>query len=131
MDNYLVLHVRENCCRSFKTRGSDRRIPIVSSCAKQAVDRLLDACSDSDYLFPRYARDGHLNNTGASATLCKFLKASYGGKTTHCLQHALRYRLRDAEVPPEPITRLVVGCLWVAQVASTAEATRQVIWPDT
>ena len=106
VDGYLVLHVRENSCRSLKTRGSDRQIPIVSSCAKQAVDRLLGACSDSDYLFPRYARDGHLNNTGASATLCKFLKASYGGKTTHCLRHSLRDRLRDADVPLEAIDQI-------------------------
>ena len=70
------------------------------------MDRLLGACSDSDYLFPRYARDGHLNNTGASATLCKFLKASYGGKTTHCFRHALRDRLRDAEVPLEAIDQI-------------------------
>ena len=117
MDNYLVLHVRENSCRSLKTRGSDPQIPIVSSCVKQAVDRLLAACSGSDYLFPRYARDGHLNNTGASATLCKFLKASYGGKTTHCLQHALRDRLRDAEVPPEPIDQ-ICGSLSVGGAGS-------------
>ena len=70
------------------------------------MDRLLGACSDSDYLFPRYARDGHLNNTGASATLCKFLKASYGGKTTHCLRHSLRDRLRDADVPLEAIDQI-------------------------
>ena len=57
-------------------------------------------------LFPRYARDGHLNNTGASATLCKFLKASYGGKTTHCLRHSLRDRLRDADVPLEAIDQI-------------------------
>ena len=106
VDGYLVLHVRENYCRSLKTRGSDRQIPIVSSCAKQAVDRLLGACSDSNYLFPRYARDGHLNNTGASATLCKFLKASYSGKTTHCLRHSLRDRLREAEVPLEAIDQI-------------------------
>jgi integrase len=106
VDGYLVLHVRENSCRRLKTRGSDRQIPIVSSCAKQAVDRLLGARSDSDYLFPRYARDGYLNNTGASATLCKFLKASYGGKTTHCLRHSLRDRLRDANVPLEAIDQI-------------------------
>jgi len=106
LDGYLVLHVCENSCRRLKTRGSDRQIPIVSSCAKEAVDRLLGACSNSDYLFPRYARDGHLNNTGASATLCKFLKASYDGKTTHCLRHSLRDRLRSAEVPLEAIDQI-------------------------
>ena len=29
VDGYLVLHVRENSCRSLKTRGSDPQIPIV------------------------------------------------------------------------------------------------------
>jgi hypothetical protein len=45
-----------------------------------AMAKLIQICGDkgiqsydSDYLIPRYARGGHLNNTGASATLCKFL----------------------------------------------------------
>lgn len=105
-DGYLVLHVRENQCRRLKTNGSDREIPVVSSCAREAVRRLLRACSDSEYLFPKYASDVGLNNTGASATLCKYLKSSYDGKTTHCLRHSLRDRLRDAEVPLEAIDQI-------------------------
>ena len=106
VDDCLILHVRENCSRDLKTRGSKRQIPIVSSCAKEAIERLLRTCSSSQYIFPRYARDGYLNNTTASATLCKFLKSEYKGKTTHCLRHSLRDRLRDAGVPLEAIDQI-------------------------
>ncbi len=50
--------------------------------------------------------EGYLNNTGASATLCKHLKKSFDGKTTHCLRHSFRDRLRDCDVPLEAIDQL-------------------------
>ena len=106
VEDYLVLHVHENFCRGLKTRCSERQIPIVSGYAQEAIRRLLNACSDSQYLFPRYARDGYINNTSASATLCKFLKVKYYGKTTHCLRHSFRDRLRDADVPLEAIDQI-------------------------
>lgn len=103
VDGLSVLHIRENPCRGLKTSGSDRSVPLVSKSATQALQRLLEAKTDSPYLFPRYARDGYLNNTGASATLCKYLRVNYKGKTTHCMRHSMRDRLRDADVPLEAI----------------------------
>ncbi|MDC0551552.1 site-specific integrase [Amylibacter sp.] len=106
VDNSLILHVRENCSRGLKTTGSNRQVPIVSECARTAIEMLFKSCSSSQYIFPRYARDGYLNNTTASATLCKFLRAEFDGKTAHCLRHSLRDRLRDADVPLEAIDQI-------------------------
>ncbi|MDG1371751.1 MAG: tyrosine-type recombinase/integrase [Paracoccaceae bacterium] len=105
-DDLLVINIRENNSRGLKTENSKRSLPVVSKTATQALQRLLEAKSDSPYLFPRYASDGYLNNTGASATLCKHLKKSFDGKTTHCLRHSFRDRLRDCDVPLEAIDAL-------------------------
>jgi integrase len=105
-DNLLIINIRENECRGLKTENSKRSLPIVSDHAREALQRLLEAKTDSPYLFPRYASCGYLNNTGASATLCKYLKKSFEGKTTHCLRHSLRDRLRDCEVPLEAIDQI-------------------------
>ena len=82
-DDLLVLNIRENASRRLKTDNSKRSLPVVSESAIEALQRLLEAHTDSEYLFPRYASDGSLNNTGASATLCKYLKQNYRGKTVH------------------------------------------------
>ena len=105
-EDLLVINIQENECRGLKTENSKRSLPIVSETARQALQRLLEAKTDSPYLFPRYASCGYLNNTGASATLCKYLKKSFDGKTTHCLRHSLRDRLRDSEVPLEAIDQI-------------------------
>ena len=101
-----VINIRENDCRGLKTENSKRSLPVVSKSATEALQRLLEAKSDSPYLFPRYASCGYLNNVGASATLCKHMRAAYDGKTSHCLRHSFRDRLREAEVPLEAIDQL-------------------------
>ncbi len=105
-DDLLIINIQENECRGLKTENSNRSLPIVSDYAREALQRLLEAKTDSPYLFPRYASCGYLNNTGASATLCKYLKNSFDGKTTHCLRHSLRDRLRDSEIPLEAIDQI-------------------------
>ena len=105
-EDFLVINIRENDCRGLKTENSKRSLPIVSKSATQAIQKLLAAKSESPYFFPRYAFCGHLNNTGASATLCKHLKKSFDGKTTHCLRHSFRDRLRDCDVPLEAIDQM-------------------------
>ena len=105
-EDLVVINIRENDCRGLKTENSKRSLPVVSKSATEALQRLLEAKRDIPYLFPRYASCGYLNNTGASATLCKYLKKSFDGKTTHCLRHSFRDRLREAEVPLEAIDQL-------------------------
>jgi len=76
--------------------------------------------------FARYARGGYLYNTSACAILCKFLKATYGGKTAHCLGHSRRDRLREADVPFEAADQIGVGRQWVALVLSMEGGTRRI-----
>ena len=102
-EDLLVINIRENSCRGLKTENSKRSLPVVSDSATKALQKLLGTKSDSPFLFPRYAGAGYLNNTGASATLCKHLKKSFDGKATHCLRHSFRDRLRDSDVPLEAI----------------------------
>ena len=73
-DDLLVIHIRENECRGLKTTGSERSLPVVSETAREALQRLLEATSDSRYLFPRYASDSAFNAGGASATLSKHMR---------------------------------------------------------
>lgn len=103
--DYYVLHIHENLCRGLKTTGSDRQIPLVSSYAVEALEKLL-ADTHTDYLFPTYAYDGLIRNLTASATLAKYLKNNFDGKTAHCLRHSMRDRLREAEVPLEAIDQI-------------------------
>jgi hypothetical protein len=58
--------------------------------------------------------------------LCKFLKATYGGKTAHWLGHSLRDRLREADVPFEAADQIGVGRQWVARVLRMEGATRRI-----
>ena len=105
-DDFLLIHIRENECRGLKTAGSERSLPVVSETAREALQRLLEATSDSPYLFPRYASDSAFNAGGASATLSKHMRVVYAGKTAHCLRHTMRDRLRDADVPLEAIDQI-------------------------
>ncbi|EET49308.1 tyrosine-type recombinase/integrase [Thalassobium sp. R2A62] len=63
-EDLLVINIRENDCRGLKTENSKRLLPVVSDSATKALQKLLEAQSDSPYLFPRYASCGYLNNTG-------------------------------------------------------------------
>ena len=63
-EDLLVINIRENDCRGLKTENSKRSLPVVSDSATKALQKLLEAQSDSPYLFPRYASCGYLNNTG-------------------------------------------------------------------
>ena len=105
-EDLLVINIRENDCRGLKTDNSKRSLPVVSDSATKALQKLLEAQSDSPYLLPRYASCGYLNSATASATLCNYLKQSFDGKTTHCLRHSFRDRLRDCDVPLEAIDAL-------------------------
>jgi len=78
-DGLYVIHIRENDVRGLKTESSKRSLPIVSGYAREALERLLESSKGNPRLFPRYAAKDYFNPTTASATLCKHLKAVYGG----------------------------------------------------
>jgi integrase len=62
--------------------------------------------ADSQYLFPRYIRDGKCYATHASNALNKWLKKDYNGLTAHCLRHTFRDRLRAVECPMDMIDQI-------------------------
>ena len=103
----VVINIKENRIRTLKTSNSERSLPIVSKSATEALQTLLGLSKGNNpYLFPRYVNGGVLKASGASNTLCKYLKANYGGKTVHCLRHSIRDRLRDTDVPLEAIDQI-------------------------
>ena len=101
-----VINIKENRIRRLKTDSSERSLPVVSESAAEALQTLLGLSKGNPYLFPRYVNGGVLKASGASNTLCKYLKANYSGKTVHCLRHSMRDRLRDADVPLEAIDQI-------------------------
>ena len=91
--------------RTLKTAASERDIPLVGE-ARWAAERALEARRKakgaSPWLFPRYASDVEIKATHASNALNKWLRSLEGvsrDKTTHCFRHAMRDRLRAAQVP--------------------------------
>ena len=90
--------------RSLKTDASERDIPLVGAALWSAGRAIAAAIArnDGDWLFPRYASDKEIKATHASNTLNKWLRSLEGvnrDKTTHCFRHAMRDRLRAAQVP--------------------------------
>ena len=91
--------------RTLKTAASQRDIPLVGEAlwaAKRAVSARMKATDGDSWLFPRYASDKAIKATHASNTLNKWLRSLEGvnrDKTTHCFRHAMRDRLRAAQVP--------------------------------
>ena len=91
--------------RTLKTAASERDIPLVGEtrwAAERAIGARRKAANGSPWLFPRYASDKEIKATHASNTLNKWLRSLEGvsrDKTTHCFRHAMRDRLRAAQVP--------------------------------
>ena len=103
LENDLI-HIRPNSARRLKTRNSQRTLPLVGY-AKLAMEEVLKQ-ADSQYLFPRYIRDGKCYATHASNALNKWLKNDFGGRTAHCLRHTFRDRLRAVECPMDMIDQI-------------------------
>lgn len=105
--DHPIPHVRIRpfgAVRTLKTDASERDIPLVGA-ALWSAGRALEAAKgrgDRGWLFPRYASDREVKATHASNTLNKWLAGLAGvaeSKTTHCMRHAMRDRLRAAQVP--------------------------------
>ena len=103
LENDLI-HIRPNSARRLKTRNSQRTLPLVGY-AKLAMEKALKY-ADSQYLFPRYIRDGKCYATHASNALNKWLKKDFNGLTAHCLRHTFRDRLRALECPMDMIDQI-------------------------
>jgi len=79
-------------------------LPFVGY-AKLAIEQAL-AQADDEWLFPQYLKVGHCYATHASNAINKWLKKDFGGRTSHCLRHTFRDRLRAAECPMDMIDQI-------------------------
>ena len=92
--------------RRLKTKGSQRRIPLVGA-SLWACKRILEHNSDSIYAFPRYTSVSICNANSASAALNKWMKEKLSESyVIHGFRHSFRDRLRAVECPSEIIDQL-------------------------
>jgi integrase len=106
------VHIRphHDLGRSLKTKGSNRRVPLVGM-ALWGAQRALKYPSATGWLFPRYTHEGRLKEgaNAASKTLNTWLKKiTKTGKTTHSFRHSMKERLMDADVS-EQMQRQIMG----------------------
>ncbi len=87
--------------RSLKTKGSERRIPLVGA-ALWAAERIVESGMESKLAFPRYCNEFGCNANSASNGLNKWLHQHVSGKfVLHSFRHSLRDRLRAVECPSD------------------------------
>lgn len=101
--NAQVPHIviRPHPWRSLKTKGSERRVPLVGA-ALWAAKAILARETGSKFAFPLYNKTATTNANSASGALNKWLKVQTGeGYTIHGFRHAMRDRLRAVECPSD------------------------------
>ena len=101
--NSQVPHImiRPHPWRSLKTKGSERRVPLVGA-ALWAAKTVLARETGSKFAFPLYNKTSTTNANSASGALNKWLKVQTGeGYTIHGFRHAMRDRLRAVECPAD------------------------------
>jgi integrase len=92
--------------RKLKTSGSERDVPLVGV-SLWAAQRLLEACPDSVFAFPRYNKTSITNANSASAALNKWLHPYVPvGCTMHSFRHSMRDRLRAVECPADIVDQI-------------------------
>ena len=88
---------------AFKTKGSERSIPLVGA-SLWAAKQSLHNFPNSNFLFPRYTNQDGCNANSASAAINKWLKPRVpDGCVVHSFRHSLRDRLREVECPSDVV----------------------------
>jgi len=96
--------VQNHPWRRLKTKGSERKIPLVGASlwAAQSLQN-----SDSSFAFPRYVKNGHCYTNSASAALNKWLRPRVPMNCSmHSFRHSLRDRLRAVGCPSDVIDQI-------------------------
>ncbi len=97
--------IRPHPWRSLKTKGSQRKVPLVGA-SLWAAQRIR-ANTSSCFAFPRYTDNELCNANSASSALNKWLKVKFRDDiVTHGFRHAIRDRLRAAQCPSEMIDQI-------------------------
>jgi integrase len=100
------IRLQPHSWRKLKTSGSKRNVPLVGV-SLWAAQRLLEACPDSIYAFPRYNKTATTNANSASAALNKWLHHYVpSGCTMHSFRHSMRDRLRAVECPADIVDQI-------------------------
>ena len=100
-EEVAYVDVRPHAWRPLKTKGSQRRIPLVKA-SLWAAKRVVNANRDSNFAFPRYANEAKCNANSASNGLNKWLHDhAPEGCVIHSFRHSLRDRLRAVECPSD------------------------------
>jgi len=96
--------VQNHPWRRLKTKGSERKIPLVGASLWAA--KALQG-SSSRFAFPRYVKDGHCYTNSASAALNKWLRPRVPMNCSmHSFRHSIRDRLRAVGCPSEVIDQI-------------------------
>ena len=110
------IYLKPHPWRSLKTKGSERRIPLVGV-ALWAAERIVKNGSESKIAFPRYCNEFDCNANSASNGLNKWLRNHVPQNCViHSFRHSLRDRLRAVECPTE-----VVDAIGGWQVATVGQ----------
>ena len=97
--------IRPHPWRSLKTKGSQRKVPLVGA-SLWAAQRIR-ANTSSYFAFPRHTDNELCNANSASSALNKWLKVKFRDDiVTHGFRHAIRDRLRAAQCPSEMIDQI-------------------------
>ena len=105
---YLNMQPHEALGRTLKTPGSIRVIPLLGI-GLWAARRAIEANTNSEWLFPRYAKDNDIRATHASNTINKYLSDTlHIEKTSHSFRHSIKDLLRNSGCP-DPIQRQLLG----------------------
>lgn len=102
---HLYIRPHASLGRTLKTAASERKVPLVGLAlwaASRAVESATSKKLSGGWLFPRYATKTRIKATHASNTINKWIRATlHVNKTTHCLRHTMKDRLRHYNVPEE------------------------------
>ncbi len=99
--------------RSLKTKGSQRRIPLVGS-ALWVCERLREVNGSNSIAFPRYCGETSCNANSDSHGLNKWLHQYVPDNCViHSFRHSLHDRLRAVECPADIVDTSVIGRLVV------------------
>jgi integrase len=104
-DKYPHIVLKPHPWRRLKTKGSERRVPLVGW-SLWAAQRAIFV-SEDQFLFPKYCNEQECKANSASGALNKWLSPRLPqGCVVHSFRHSMRDRLRAVECPPDIIDRI-------------------------
>ena len=108
---HVILREDEEADRTFKTAASARKVPLVGEAlwgAQQAIAALGTRAKPGVWVFSDYASDTAIKSDSASAALIKWMRTLPGiTGNTRSFRHAMKDRLREADVPQVIQNRLL------------------------